>query len=232
MAKTKVEKKAKRKKRKNAIEIRSDRYKWLSKYEEKILTRGGYFDSEGSLHNVEGCVRCTTMVRSIGTRCRNFAVPGETSCHIHGGVRARAKAGKRRIYSAFIQDPKLKSVMKNIESSNEFTGLAEELSLLRGLLALQLDNPENLGLDEVKEISRIIGEIRGLVEGCVKIETKLGKLIDINQVKVVIETLTKILRENVRDTELLKRIAIEFEKRVLWPSALASTPQPEAIVSV
>ena len=222
-----------KKKKVNAIQKSKDRYSWLDNYERKTLLTGGYFDSEGALHDSGGCVRCTSMVKSIGSRCKNFAIPGEVHCHIHGGTKARAVAGKRRIYSAFIQDKRLKQVMEKIEGSEEFKGLAEELSLLRGLLAVQVEKrAKSFEMDDIKEVARIITEIRNLVESCMKMEVNLGKLVSIEQIKTIVDTLVKILRENIRDVNLLNRIAHEFDNRILWPAAFASTPQPETAVSV
>lgn len=203
---------------------KSKRVKWMTVREVEVFAKGGYFDSEGVLHNENGCPRCTSVVASTGKRCKNFAVPGELHCQIHGGVYARAKGGKQRLYSAFIEDAGLKNLYNNVVDNPEIQGIREELGLLRVLLA----NIVKDGIDDAKElksISSTIGEIRKLVDSCVTGELRLGQLIDIDKVVTVVKKLAEIVKKHVKDEEIIKKIAYEFD-RVVWPAPLASTPQP------
>lgn len=203
----------------------SKKYPWLSVIALRAMRNGGYYDSEGALHNDEGCIRCTSMVKSTGKRCCNFATVGETTCHIHGGQLARAKAGKQRIYSAFIEDSRMRNIYERAQDSEELTGIREELSLLRTLLAKAI-SVENMDLKGIKTVAGIVGEIRALVKDCTQTEIRLGQLIDIGKVTIIIGQLAKIIQKYITDEEVLKNIAKEFDN-IVWPAASATTPQPD-----
>ncbi|MBW8002608.1 MAG: hypothetical protein FVQ80_11405 [Planctomycetes bacterium] len=223
-----VKKKIKRKrKKKTAIVKREDG--WLNDDEKKAISAGGYYDSEGVLHNEDGCPRCTSMVGSTGLRCKNFAIPGELTCHIHGGTLQRIKSGKTRIYSPFIQDKKMKSIYKKcLQGDNvEMVGIQEELALLRTLLAqIVRKNTKFLDTSSLKNIATVVGEIRQLTDSCTKAEIKLGQLIDIGKVTIIVGHLARIVSKYVTDQEDLKKIAKEFDN-IIWPSPLGTTPQPD-----
>ncbi len=144
----------------------SRKFPWLSVLELKVVGKGGYFDSEGAIRNSDDCIRCTSMVKSIGKRCKNFATPGEFTCRIHGGQLARAKSGKVRLYSAFIEDARLVNLYERAQENEELTGIREELSLLRILLAQAIGNADDFDLGEIKSVASSIGEIRQLVKDC------------------------------------------------------------------
>ena len=203
----------------------SCRYPWLTIGEVKTLASGGYYDSEGVLHNAEGCIRCTSVVKATSKRCRNFAIPGELYCHCHGGVKARAAAGKSRLYSAFIQDPRIESVYTNCIENIEKQGIVEELGLLRSLLGKCISKSNDLDIKSLKDVASVIGEIRQLVNDCTKAEIQLGQLIDIGKVTLIINNLAKIVSKYIPDQEVLDKIAKEFSA-IPWPATLASTPQP------
>lgn len=227
MSKKVVKKKAlKRRKTNSDGELYSSKYPWLSDREADLLLNGGYYDSEGVLHNSEGCVRCTSAIKSTGKRCKNFARPGETTCFFHGGVRGRKASGKMRVYSAFIEDPTVANIYESTRDSAQVFAIQEELCLLRGLLGKLLQNGEDMSVKEVKEISTIIGEIRQLIGDCTKAEIRLGKLVDIEAVKTMVAKLVSIIARYVTDEELLRKIADECES-ITIPNALATTTQPE-----
>jgi len=199
---------------------------WLNLRELTVLTEGGYFDTEGVLHNADGCIRCTSMVKSTGKRCRNFAIPGELTCRCHGGALARAKAGKNRIYSGLIQSPEMANVYERTLNDKEVAGVREELGLLRTLLVKVLQDNPDLGTKELKEVSSVMGEVRQLVTDCNKAEIRLGQLVDIGKVTLIINALAKIVAKYIKDEGTLKKIGEEFSK-IPWPATLASTPQPD-----
>ncbi len=225
--------KKKRKKaiRKNKVDYTdndrmTNKYPWLSVIALKTLRAGGYFDSEGVIHDGDGCIRCTNMVKSTGKRCCNFAFIGETTCHIHGGQRALAKAGKARLYSPFIEDARLRNVYERAQEDDELIGIREELSLLRALLAKAVGEGTDLNLKDIKNVAGIVGEVRQLVKDCTSTEIRLGQLIDIGKVTIIVGQLAKIIQKYVTDEEVLKNIAKDFDN-ILWPAAGASTPQPD-----
>ncbi len=204
---------------------KTNKYPWLSVLALRVMRGGGYYDSEGVIHNGEGCIRCTSMVKATGKRCNNFATVGETTCHIHGGQLARAKAGKQRIYSAFIEDARLRTVYERAQEDEELTGIREELSLLRTLLAKAVGDGTDYNLKDIKNVSSIVGEIRQLVKDCTVTEIRLGQLIDIGKVTIIVGQLAKIIQKYVTDPEVLEKIAKEFDN-IIWPAASATTPQP------
>jgi hypothetical protein len=212
------------------LDEQNEQFPWLSNYEAAILGRGGYYDSEGVLHNAEGCIRCTSMVHSTGQRCKNFAVPGELTCNIHGGTLARAKAGKQRLYSAFIEDATLATIFENAcnDDNKELMGLREELGLLKMLLAKVLRDADLNTAKEVKEIAGVIGEIRQLVESCTKAEIRLGQLVDAGKIVNVMQQAAKIIMVHVKDPEVIEKIARDFDN-ILIPNAGATTPQLEPV---
>ncbi len=201
---------------------------WLTLAEKKMVNDGGYFDSEGVLHNSDGLMRCTAMVKSSGFRCKNFAVPGESICRIHGGLLSKTTKRKRRMYSVFLRDPRLSVMHETILEDKEVAGVTEELALLRTLLAYvieQLNDGEGPGLRDLKNIASITGEIRQLVGDCTNSQIKLGQLIDIGKVTIIINQLANIIQKYVTDKEVLTKIAEEFDN-LIWPAASAQTPQP------
>ncbi len=227
--KKKVKKKIKRKRKKKTTALVKRDNSWLNEYEVGAISAGGYFDSEGVLHNEDGCPRCTSMVGSTGLRCKNFAIPGELTCHIHGGTLQRAKAGKLRIYSPFIQDPKMRAIYKKCMTGDnvEMVGIQEELALLRTLLAqIVKKNIKFLDTSSLKNIATVVGEIRQLTDSCTKAEIKLGQLIDIGKVTIIVGHLARIVSKYVTNQEDLKKIAKEFDN-IIWPAPLATTPQPD-----
>jgi hypothetical protein len=213
-----------------ALEEQNVDFPWLSNFEALVLGRGGYYDTEGVLHNHEGCIRCTAMVQSTGQRCKNFAVHGELTCNIHGGTLARAKAGKQRLYSAFIDDPTLAAVFENAcnDDNKEINGLREELGLLRMLLAKVLRTSELDTAKEVKEVAGVIGEIRQLVDSCTKAELRLGQLVDISKIGLIMQQAAKIIMVHVKDEEVIKKIAADIDN-IIIPNAGATTPQFEPV---
>lgn len=192
----------------------------------EVLSSGGYFDSEGVLHNADDCPRCTSTIGSSGRRCRNFAVPGSTQCRVHGGAIVSAEGKKMRLYSAFIQNPTLAKVYENSLDNNEIIGINEELSLLRTLLADLINKTTVLGVKEVKDIASVVGEIRQLVNDATKTQIKLGQLIDIGKITVIVAALAKIIGTHIKDEEILKKISDDFDN-LIWPAPLASAPQPD-----
>jgi hypothetical protein len=204
-------------------------YKWLNNDEAEVLLNGGYYDSEGLLHNGDGCVRCTAMVKSTGRRCKNFAVPGETTCRVHGGVMARKAAGKLRIYSAFIQDPTLASIYENTANTEnkELMGIREELGLLRALLARVVKESESLNTRELKDIAGVVSEIRQTAENCTKAEVRLGQLIEVGSIVNIVKQLADIIQKYITDEDILRKISYDFDN-VILPSAGVTTPQPAA----
>ena len=201
------------------------KYPWLTIPQLRILRDGGSFDTEGMLHNADGCVRCTSMVKASGKRCKNFAILGSTFCHIHGGTRALAKAGRERLYSSFIESAKIKDMYESQPDDDTLPGIREELGLLRALLAQAVSKAEDFNVKELKDVAKIVGEIRNLVNDCTKAEIHLGQLIDIGKVVLVVKALAEIVQRYIKDEEVLKKIATDFDK-VLWPAPLASTPRP------
>jgi len=202
---------------------------WLSLAEKKMINDGGYFDTEGVLHNSEGLIRCTAMIKASGYRCKNFAVPGESICRCHGGLLAKTTTRKRRMYSVFLKDPRLSVMHESILEDKEVAGVTEELALLRTLLAYvieQLNDGEGPGLRDLKNIASITGEIRQLVSDCTSSQIKLGQLIDIGKVAIIIKQLAEIVQKYITDKEVLLKIAEEFDN-VVWPATSASSPQPE-----
>lgn len=203
----------------------SKEYPWLNIAELQMLCTGGYFDSEGVLHNDKGCIRCTSMVKSTGLRCKNFTIPGELCCRFHGGYMARAKRGTTRLYSAFIQDPKLKNVFNEVMDNEEIAGVKSELTLLRTLLAQVIGSSKRMDTRKLKNISSVVKEIRTLVNDFTKAEVRLGQLIDIGKVVIITKALANIITKYVKDEEVIEKIARDFDN-ILWPAPLASTPQP------
>jgi hypothetical protein len=202
------------------------KYPWLKIAEVEVLSSGGYFDSEGVLHNSEDCPRCTGTIGSTGKRCRNFSVQGSTVCRIHGGLLVAAEGKKMRLYSAFIQDPTLAKVYENAMDSQEIAGINEELSLLRTLLADLIKKTTVIGVKEVKDIASVIGEIRQLVNDTTKTQIKLGQLIDVGKITVIVHALAKIIAKHEKDEEIIQKISHDFDE-LIWPAPFASAPQPE-----
>lgn len=206
-------------------ERKSKKHNWLSVREVGVIGKGGYFDSEGVLHNELGNPQCTGVVGSTGKRCKNFAIAGELFCHIHGGTIARAKTGKMRIYSPFIEDASMKKLYEGILENKEIQGIQDELSLLRTLLAsLVSDGIEDV--TELRSVASTVAEIRKLVDSCTSTEVRLGQLIDIGKVTIIVKALANIIAKHVTDKEIIERIAHEFDQ-VIWPAPLASSPQPQ-----
>jgi hypothetical protein len=227
----KTKKKTKRKTRKKTalakLDVDKD-YKWLSRKQKATLLDGGYFDAEGVLHNGDGCIRCTSVVSHSGKRCKNFAVPGELHCRCHGGVLARSKAQKgTRLYSAFIQNPKISQVYESIVNDDELRGMKEELGMLRALLAKVVgDEAKDITSKSLKDVANVVGEIRQLINDCTKTEIRLGQLIDIGKITIIVKQLAAIITKHITDEEILRKIAVEFDD-VIWPSSGGTTPQPE-----
>ncbi len=224
----------KRKKATTDLSRMSKKSAWLTLAEKKMVNDGGYFDTEGVLHNSEGLIRCTAMVKSSGYRCKNFAVPGESVCRIHGGLSLRNKARKGRLYSIFLKNPQISIMHESMLEDKEVAGVTEELALLRTLLAYvvdQLNDGEGPGLRDLKNIASITGEIRQLVGDCTNSQIKLGQLIDIGKVTIIINQLAQIIQKHVTDKEVLLKIAAEFDN-LIWPAASAQTPQPDRRKSV
>lgn len=204
-----------------------EQFSWLTDDEFKVVQKGGYFDALGVLHNREGCIRCTQMVKETGIRCKNFAVRGSNNCIIHGGILARAKAGKEQLYSVFLKDKKMKNVYDTLasQSSDEISGYQQELSLLRTLLGNYLVHFSDVpSIEAIKEVAAISREIRALLSECTKAEIKMGQLIDIGKVTIIVKSLANIVSRYVKDPEILKQIAQDFDS-VRWPDALSTTPQ-------
>lgn len=192
----------------------------------EVLSSGGYFDSEGVLHNSEGCPRCTCTIGSTGKRCRNFAVPGAMSCRIHGGALIASEGKKMKLYSAFIENPTLAKVYENSLDDKEVAGITEELALLRVLLAQLIQKTTDPEIKDVKDIASVIGEIRQLVNDTTRTQIKLGQLIDVGKITIIVHALAKIIAAHVKDDEIIQKISNDFDELV-WPAPLASSPQPE-----
>jgi hypothetical protein len=205
---------------------KSKRHPWLRVNEAEILAGGGYFDSEGVLHNSDGCPRCTCTVNSTGKRCKNFAVPGSMNCKIHGGALIAADGKKMRLYSAFIENPTLSTVYENAMDNKEIAGINEELALLRVLLAQLIQKTSDPDIKQVKDIASVIGEIRQLVNDTTKTQIKLGQLIDVGKITIIVHALAKIIANHVKDDEIIQKISYDFDE-LIWPAPLASSPQPE-----
>ncbi len=202
---------------------------WLTLAEKKMLKDGGYFDTEGVLHNSEGLMRCTAMIKSSGYRCKNFAVVGESVCRCHGGLLSRSTARKSRMYSVFLKDPRISIMHESLLADEEVAGVTQELALLRTLLAYvieQLNDGDGPALRDLRSIASITGEIRQLVGDCTNSQIKLGQLIDIGKVTIIINQLAQIIQKYVTDKEVLIKIAAEFDN-IVWPAAGAQTPQPD-----
>lgn len=193
-----------------------------------MLQRGGYFDTEGCLHNNEGNVRCTAIVHSTSKRCKNFSAEGQTICKFHGGANlAKRNAKGASIYSCFLQDNTLAEVYRRSMETDQNQTIRNELGLMRGLLATCV---KTLAEDEItpklmKDISMTIGEIRMLMDACMKQEIRMGNLIDVAQVAVVVKQIIDVLTKHIKDKDLLEDIANEFD-RINWPGSFATTPQP------
>lgn len=202
-------------------------FPWLTNAQKRILREGGYFDSEGAIHNSEGCIRCTSIVQSTQKRCKNFAVPGELYCMCHGGVVSRHTHGKQRIYSPFIQDATLKALYNAGDTGEQVEGIREELGLLRALLAKVIsETGGDMDVKDLKGVASIIGEVRQLVNECTKADLKMGQLIELSKIGMIVKELAGIVCKYVTDEEILKKIADGFDKIIL-PATFASTSQPE-----
>jgi len=231
MAKARVKKKVKKKTKKKTALTKQDMsilYPWLSLQQQKTLSRGGYFDSEGLIHRADGCIRCTGVVTATGRRCRNFALPGETTCMCHGGRLSRNKRQKAgSIYSKFIQDKKISAVYESIVNDDELRGMQEELGMLRALLAKVIgDEAGDVDSKSLKNIATVVGEVRLLISDCTKTEIRLGQLIDIGKITLIVKQLAAIIQKHIKDEDVIRKIAVEFDN-VIWPGTGASTPQPE-----
>jgi hypothetical protein len=219
--------KAKKKKTGTKAEDANYKYPWLTNKQVKVMGMGGYFDEEGALHNEDGCIRCTSIIRSTQKRCKNFAVPGELYCNCHGGVSGRKALGKERMYSAMIQDPTLKAIYDHGQQDDTIRGVREELGLLRALLGKVILQSTDMSIKELKGLSGVIGEIRQLVDGCTKAEIKMGQLIELSKIGEIVQKLAEIVHKYVEDESVLLAIANEFDQLII-PATFASTPQPEA----
>ena len=220
-AKRKLVKKKVVKKAKEVKQKKDELGTWLDSDELNVLSAGGFFDHEGVLHNGEGCARCTSMVKSTGRRCKNFAVPGELYCNIHGGTLQRVKNGKRRLYSLAVQDPTLAAVLDSMNDDNEeITGLEEELRLLRLLVAKLLRKKDlEFSTKELKDFASVIGEIRNLVDSCTKTSVRLGRMVSIEKIEVIVKQLETVIRKYVPDQVTLEKIAYEF-RQITMPNAV------------
>jgi hypothetical protein len=223
----------KNKVRKDIDETKDPKFSWLSVLEARTLAGGGYFDEEGLLHNKEGAVRCTSVVRSTGKRCKNFAGQGEVFCKYHGGSSAEKTSGKNRIYSPFIQDTRIEAIYRNtVDAENkELSGIKDELGLLRALLAKVVGETENLGTKGLKEVAGVIGEIRQLVMDCVKAEVRFGNLISLQDTISFVTEILKINKDFIDDEELRKRLEYEYRETRLG-CLLSNMPKPSAELPV
>jgi hypothetical protein len=131
------------------------------------------------------------------------------------------------LYSAFIQDPTLKTIYENGKDDDQIRGLKEELGLLRALVGKVLAETTTFDVKTVKALSGVIGEIRQLVDGCTKAEIKMGQLIELSKIGIIVKNLAEIVHKYVDDPKTLELIADEFDQLII-PATFASTPQPES----
>lgn len=79
-----------------------------------------------------GPVRCNAKAKSTGKRCRQYAVPGSTKCHYHGGKSPKGIASpnfRTGRHSKFLPERMLQSYM-DAQQDTELISLRAELSVV------------------------------------------------------------------------------------------------------
>lgn len=199
---------------------RSKTCRWLKEGELSILSKGGYFDAHGVLHTKDNRIQCAGIISGTTNRCRNFSLPGSNYCPYHGGK------SKGLVFSPFIKNKTLKEMAEEFSTDNSLDTVKNEVALMRSLFMQTVNSfTEKDGFDpyELRQISSVIGEIRQLISTCLNMEEQSGRLIDVKSVVIIVNHLTKIIDKNVKDRDVIKRIANEFS-RIPWPGSVKSTP--------
>jgi len=149
------------------------------------------------------------MIKKDGERCRGKAMKGMDKCRMHGGALAKStlKHGLyskytpvllRNIYEEFANDPNIKS-------------LRQEIGMARALAAQFLRSFANKKVIDPELLTSVLEQIRRLVATCSKIEDGEKYHIDISVFHIVLNQISQIVVEEVKDEKIRDKIATRLQ---------------------
>lgn len=143
-------------------------------------------------------------------QCPLEAVPNTPYCAMHNG-NAVAKSQERQSLNLY-RVTKYKERIREHADHPKIRTLAEEIALVRILIEERLatiansDDP-NMMLLHSGPLVAMIDRVRTLLETSVKLDEKLGVLLSQEQADAFTDTIMQILSEEIKDPDVLTRIA-------------------------
>ena len=158
--------------------------------------------------------RQCTFIKKDGNRCKGKALKGMDKCRMHGGALAKASL-KHGLFSKYVPT-QLGDMYGEFLADPEIKSLRGEIALVRSLMAkfLQLCQEDVTGrkLEESdKAIRQLTESIRRLVATCSKIEDGEKYHISIDSFHVVLNQISVIICQEVKDETTRVKLAERLE---------------------
>lgn len=127
---------------------------------------------------------------------------GVGKCKLHGGA-SRVKHG---LYSKYTKH-KLSEVVQSLIDNPELTNLREQIAFKQALVLNRLDQlKENLTAEDTKFLSELSERVSRDIERQHKIEHGEKYVLQVEEVQAVVQQITTIVIQEVRDQEIVERI--------------------------
>jgi len=155
----------------------------------------------GSTRSYRQCV----MIKRDGTRCKGMALKGMDKCRMHGGALAKA-AFRHGLFSKYIPTT-LSSIYEEFANDPNIKSLRSEIAIARTLATTFLRKLEDSNKLDPALVTPVLECIRRLVATCSKIEDGEKYHIDIQVFHIVLNQISKIICDEVKDEKIRSKVA-------------------------
>lgn len=147
--------------------------------------------------------QCTAKSKRTGERCKANAVTGSDKCYHHGG----ATPVKHGLYSKYSK-AKLAGLVNELKDNPALTDIKEHVALMFALLLKKLETMQDeISDDDIHNLSNLAEKTTKAIERWYKVNYGVKYILQVEQVQVLVNQVVHIIREEVGDESIVKRIA-------------------------
>lgn len=184
------------------------------------MSQATYYN--GSVSKPGALVQCQAEKKS-GSRgqCKNKAVIGQSVCKYHGGL----STGRPRVIGKYgrYADQSLHEKLNELYSDEDYRDLKDELILLRGLIANELEVAQRREATKTKakgeikayKIIELTKEIRQVIDTIERIENEKQYMLSVKSVERLMYQWISILSKHIQDAAILVAIQREISGTVI-----------------
>lgn len=155
--------------------------------------------------------QCTAKSKRTGERCQAPAMTGKDKCYHHGG----ATPVKHGLFSKYSRH-RLADVIQQLATDPDLLDLRQQIALKQALILDKLDQLQNrLSPEDAEILAGLSEKVSKDIERLNKIEHGEKYVLQVEEVQAVINQITVIIRQEVKDQATVERLAKRLQE-VRW----------------